>query len=137
MKKVTFEEATVYEAPGHHDVVLRRFSGKDVTGAEKFWVGMSHFEPHGGAGWGYADNACEKVYYILEGQMTVKDATLKDVSKEEIDANLAKDPKYYEGHYWKINAGDAFFMGPNEERYFENETDYPVKTLVIITYPGV
>ena len=116
MKKNTFENATVYEAPGHHGVVLRRFHGKEETGAEKFWVGMSHFEPHGGAGWGYADNACEKCYYILEGQMTTKDKN---------------------GNEWKLNAGDTFSMGPNEERYFENETDYPAKVLVIITYPGV
>lgn len=116
MVKNTFENATVYEAPGHHGVVLRRFHGKEETGAQKFWVGMSHFEPHGGAGWGYADNGCEKVYYILEGQMTTKDK---------------------EGHEWKLNAGDTFSMGPYEERYFENETDYPARVLVIITYPGV
>lgn len=116
MVKNTFENATVYEAPGHHGVVLRRFHGKEETGAEKFWVGMSHFEPHGGAGWGYADNGCEKVYYILEGQMTTKDKN---------------------GNEWKLNAGDTFSMGPFEERYFENETDYPARVLVIITYPGV
>lgn len=116
MVKNTFENATVYEAPGHHGVVLRRFHGKEETGAEKFWVGMSHFEPHGGAGWGYADNGCEKVYYILEGQMTTKDKN---------------------GNVWKLNAGDTFSMGPYEERYFENETDYPARVLVIITYPGV
>ena len=109
MVKNTFENATIYEAPGHHDVTLRRFHGKEETGAEKFWVGMSHFEPHGGAGWGYADNGCE-------GQMTTKDRN---------------------GHEWKLNAGDSFSMGPYEERYFENETDYPAKVLVIITYPGV
>ena len=73
MVKNTFENATVYEAPGHHDVTLRRFHGKEETGAEKFWVGLSHFEPHGGAGWGYKDNGCEKVYFMLNGQMTVKD----------------------------------------------------------------
>ena len=44
MVKNTFENATVYEAPGHHDVTLRRFHGKEETGAEKFWVGLSHFE---------------------------------------------------------------------------------------------
>ncbi|MEI3339453.1 MAG: cupin [Eubacterium sp.] len=89
MVKNTFENATVYEAPGHHGVVLRRFHGKEETGAQKFWVGMSHFEPHGGAGWGYADNACEKCYYILEGQMTTKDRN---------------------GNEWKLNAGDSFSM---------------------------
>ena len=41
------------------------------------------------------------------------------------------------GNEWKLNAGDSFSMGPNEERYFENETDYPARVLVIITYPGV
>lgn len=116
MVKNTFENATVYEAPGHHGVTLRRFHGKEETGAEKFWVGLSHFEPGGGAGWGYKDNGCEKVYFMLNGQMTVRDR---------------------EGNEWKLNPGDTFSMGPFEERYFENETDKPVWVLVIITYPGV
>lgn len=116
MVKNTFENATVYEAPGHHGVVLRRFHGKEETGAEKFWVGMSTFEPGGGAGWAYGDNPCEKFYYILEGEMTVRDK---------------------EGNEYKLGVGDTMSFPPNEERYFANESDKQARVVVAITYPGV
>lgn len=116
MVKNTFENATIYEAPGHSGVVLRRFHGKEETGAQKFWVGMSTFEPGGGAGWGYGDNPCEKVYFMLEGEMTIRDR---------------------EGNEWKIKPWETFSMGPNEERYFANESDGVSRVVVIITFPGV
>ena len=45
MKKISLDEVKPYEAPGHFDVSVLRLSGKDETGAEKFWVGLSHFLP--------------------------------------------------------------------------------------------
>lgn len=45
---------------------------------------MSEFEPDGGADWAYDDNPLEKVYFVLEGEMTVTD---KDGNKYVIHKN--------------------------------------------------
>ena len=54
-------------------MVAMRIHGKEETGAQKFWIGVSTFLPGGGAEWAYEDNPLEKVYYVLEGEMTVTD----------------------------------------------------------------
>jgi glyoxylate utilization-related uncharacterized protein len=91
-----------------------RLQGKDETGATKFWVGMSHFLPGGGAEWGYEkDSPTEKVYFVLEGEITVK----------------SKDKEY------ALKKGDSLFIGPNEGRSMLNKTNLPATILVIINYP--
>ena len=40
-----------------------RLQGKEETGIQKFWVGLSYFLPGGGAEWAYEDNPNEKVYH--------------------------------------------------------------------------
>ncbi|MGI6256773.1 MAG: cupin domain-containing protein [Anaerovoracaceae bacterium] len=114
MKKQTFETANPYEAPGHHGVTMKRYHGKDETGAEQFWVGMSTFEPGGGADWAYDDNPLEKVYFVLEGEMTVTDK---------------------EGTVYKIGPGESISFPPNEGRGLVNEGNQTAKMLVIISYP--
>ena len=52
MIKRTYEELLPYNPPGHFGVTCKRYHGKDETGAEKFWIGISEFEPGGGADWG-------------------------------------------------------------------------------------
>ena len=73
MIKRTYEELQPYFPPGHFGVTCKRYHGKDETGASKFWIGISEFEPDGGADWAYEDNPLEKVYFVLEGEMTVTD----------------------------------------------------------------
>ena len=67
MIKRAVEDLKPYSAPGHFSMTAMRVHGKEETGAEKFWVGVSTFLPGGGAEWAYEDNPLEKVYYILEG----------------------------------------------------------------------
>jgi len=114
MIKRTVEELSTYNAPGHHGCTCMRYHGKDETGASKFWVGMSVFLPGGGADYAYDDNPLEKVYYVLEGEMTVTD----------------KD-----GNEYVIHANESISFPPNEGRYLENKTNLPAKMLVIINYP--
>ncbi len=73
MIKRAYEDLQPYSPPGHFGVTCKRYHGKDETGASKFWIGISEFEPDGGADWAYDDNPLEKVYYVLEGEMTVTD----------------------------------------------------------------
>ena len=74
---------------------------------------MSEFEPDGGADWAYDDNPLEKVYFVLEGEMTVTD---KDGNKYVIHKNES-------------------ISFPNEGRGLKNESGKPAKMLVIINYP--
>ena len=62
MIKRTYEELEPYFPAGHFGVTCKRYHGKDETGAQKFWIGVSEFEPDGGADWAYDDNPLEKVY---------------------------------------------------------------------------
>ena len=81
----------------------------------KFWVGVSTFLPGGGAEWAYEDNPLEKVYYVLEGEMTVTD----------------KDGKKY-----VIHKNESISFPPNEGRGLKNESNLPARMLVIINYPN-
>ena len=49
MKKISLNDVKPYAAPGHFDMVAMRLNGTEETGAKKFWVGLSHFLPGGGA----------------------------------------------------------------------------------------
>ena len=113
MKKITLEEVKAYEAPGHFGMTAMRLQGTEETGVTKFWMGLSHFLPNGGAEWGYEDNPLEKVYFVLEGEITVKYQTVEIVLKK-----------------W-----DPLFIGPNEGREIINNTNKPASMLVVINYP--
>jgi glyoxylate utilization-related uncharacterized protein len=112
MKKVRLDEAKPYAAPGHFGMVAMRLSGKEETGAEKFWVGLSHFLPGGGAEYAYEDSPTEKVYIVLEGEITVKTKT-EELTLEPLD---------------------VLYIAPNEGREIINKTNKPVSMLVAISY---
>ena len=73
MKKIAFADMTKYGTPPKHvNVVSARFQGEAETGLKSFWMGMSHYLPGGGVEWSGEDSAEEKVYYVLEGELTVQ-----------------------------------------------------------------
>jgi hypothetical protein len=45
-----FSEAKTYEAPHHRDFTRSRLFGTAAGGPKKLIVGISHFQPRGGAG---------------------------------------------------------------------------------------
>ena len=63
-------EAQHYEAPNHFDMRAMRIQGLEAGGSEKFWVGLSHILPGGRAG--PDAGAVEKVYFILDGTLTIR-----------------------------------------------------------------
>lgn len=113
MQKVQIKDLKAYQAPGHFGMTAMRIHGKEETGAAKFWMGLSHFLPGGGAEWGYEDNPLEKVYFVLEGEVTVK-------SRSET---------------FVLQKGDSIVLGPNEGREVINATNMPASMLVIMNYP--
>lgn len=115
MKKRCLKELKPYNAPGHYNMTAMRYHGKEETGAEKFWVGISTFLPGGGAEWAYEDNPLEKVYYVLEGEVTITDKT---------------------GNKYVIHKDECITMEPNEGRKIVNDSNLPARMLVIVNYPS-
>ncbi len=113
MTKVEVKDVKAYDAPGHHGMRAMRLQGKDESGATRFWMGLSHFLPGGGADWGYEDNPLEKVYFVIEGEITVR------TRSEEV----------------VLRKHDSLFLGPNEGREIINRTNMPASMLVVINYP--
>ncbi len=112
MKKIALDQVKPYEAPGHFKMVALRLAGKDETGSEKFWMGMSHFLPGGGAEWAYEDSPAEKVYFVIDGEITVK------TKEQEVT----------------VGPMEGVFLPPNEGREILNKTNKTVSMLVIVNY---
>ncbi len=112
MEKIQLDHVKPYEAPGHFKMVAMRLVGKEETGSQKFWIGLSHFLPGGGAQWAYEDNPMEKAYFVLSGNLTVK------TKKEEIT----------------IGPMEGVYLAPNEGREIINKTNLPVTMLVVVNY---
>ena len=69
MKVTRFADAQPYVAPNHFDMRAVRLQGFTAGGPEKFWTGLSHFLPRGGAG--PDSSPLEKVYVVLAGEIVV------------------------------------------------------------------
>jgi len=112
MKKFSLAEAKPYMAAKHFNMTAMRLQGKEETGIKSFWVGISYFLPGGGAEWAYEDNPCEKVYIVLDGEITVKN------KEEEVT----------------LKPMDSLYLAPYEGRSILNKTNKPVTMMVIINY---
>lgn len=111
MEVVRLADARPYEAPKHYDVRSLRLQGFDASGAEGFWVGLSHYLPGGGAE--HDATPIEKVYVVLEGEVTV----ITD------DGETTLGPL------------DSCRLAPNEARAVENRSNRPASMLVVMPYP--
>ncbi|NLP38043.1 MAG: cupin domain-containing protein [Firmicutes bacterium] len=112
MVKRELKDCLPYDAAKHFNMTAIRLQGKEESGAQKFWLGMSHFLPNGGAE--YDESPTEKIYFVLEGEITV---TSKD------------------GEKIVLRKWDSLYIGPNEGRSILNETNLPATMLVVINYP--
>jgi quercetin dioxygenase-like cupin family protein len=112
MKKVEVKNVKPYQAPKHFNMVALKLHGKEETDSQKFWMGLSHFLPGGGAE--LDASPVEKVYFVLEGQVTVITG-----SKEKV----------------VLSKWDSIHIGAGEEREIINETNSPASMLVVINYP--
>jgi len=106
-----FAEAKPYEAPNHRGVVGLRLQGFEDNGPKNQWVGYSQFLPGGGAG--PDSTPFEKVYVVLDGQMTV----------------------IIDGKETVLKAMDSCTIPPGEVREIVNRTNDVCKMLVVIPYP--
>ena len=106
-----FQDAKPYDAPNHRGVVGLRLQGFEEGGPANQWLGYSQFLPGGGAG--PDSTPFEKVYLVLEGQMTV----------------------IMDGREIVLGALDSCTIAPGEVREIVNRTNDVCKMVVVIPYP--
>jgi quercetin dioxygenase-like cupin family protein len=107
-----FKDAPSYEAPNHRGVVGLRLQGFEAGGPTNQWVGYSQFLPGGGAG--PDSTPFEKVYVVVEGEMTVIIG-----GKETV-----------------LAAMDSCAIAPGEIREIVNRSNHVCKMLVVMPYPA-
>jgi quercetin dioxygenase-like cupin family protein len=106
-----FAEARPYEAPNHRGVLGLRLQGFEDGGPQNQWLGLSQFLPGGGAG--PDSTPFEKVYLVLEGEMTVRSGGVETV----------------------LGPLDSCTIPPGEIREITNRSNHICKMLVVIPYP--
>lgn len=109
MQVTRFDAAKPYNAKNHFAMTAMRLQGGDTTDCEDFWVGLSTFLPGGGADWGGSPTG--KVYVVVSGHVTVKNAN------EEIE----------------LGPMDSIYLEPNEERSVLNKRNQAATMLVVST----
>ena len=107
MKVTRMSDAKPYEARNHHSMCAFRLQGGEASPANAFWVGCSLFLPGGGADRSAAPT--EKVYLVLEGEITVT----------------------FETETVSLGPMDSILIEANEERTVENRGQNVCKMIVI------
>jgi quercetin dioxygenase-like cupin family protein len=105
-------EAKRYDAPGHYDMRAMRLQGFDASDSKFAWAGLSHFLPGGGAE--MDASPLEKIYVVLEGEVTVE---LGDGTVE------------------KLGKLDSCYIPGGEARAVRNERNDIATMLVLMPYP--
>ena len=106
-----FEDAKPYDAPNHRGVVGLRLQGFEPDGPTNQWVGLSQFLPGGGAG--PDSTPFEKVYIVIDGEMTV----------------------IINGEETILKKFDSCTIAAGEVRTIENRTNHMCSLMVVIPYP--
>lgn len=107
-----FQDAKPYDAPNHRGMVGLRLQGFEDGGPVNQWLGYSQFLPGGGAG--PDATPLEKVYLVLEGEMTV----------------------IVNGQETVLGTLDSCTIAPGEEREIVNRSNHVSRMLVVIPYPA-
>ncbi len=99
MNIVPFNEAPPYEAPGHHAMRMVRLQGREAGPSDTLWLGVSRIEPGGRTT--LDASPIEKMYVVLEGEVTIANGTEEAV----------------------LRLWDACRIAPHEARALKNNTD--------------
>jgi len=110
--KVTLDDVTPYDAPGHFKMVANSFIGGKAGNAENLQIGYSVFEPGGGAE--QSTRPVEMVYLVIEGTLTIT----------TLDGDIT------------LNQFDAIYRPVGSSAGIINNSSEPVKMLVIAPATG-
>ncbi len=109
MKIVRSDELVQYNPKGHYDMLARRAHSAEVSGSKLLTIGLSEFNPGGGAEDSTVPAGMELVYYIVEGEMEL-------TTPEGVTI---------------LKAGDSALFQEGNTRAVKNITDNISKMLVI------
>jgi len=112
MKVRAWVDAEPYEAPNHRGVLSLRLQGFQPDEAQNQWVGYSHVLPGGGAG--PDASPLEKVYVVLDGELTV----------------------IVDGRDHVLRRGDSCTIPAGEVREMANRSNDMCALLVVMPYPA-
>jgi quercetin dioxygenase-like cupin family protein len=108
MIKRSFSEAKEYVAPNHRKCTTLRLFGAEMGDSKNLVVGVSHFLPGGGAG--PDASPPEKVYFVMDGELTV----------------------IADGKETMLKRGDFCYIGSNENREIVNRSNQVCTILVAV-----
>jgi len=111
MKVTRLQEAVKYSPPKHHDCYAMHLQHRNLGCEAPYWVGCSYYLPGAIAGWDVS--ALDKIYVVLEGELTVA-----------LDDQVIR-----------LGPMDSIWIGPNENREVRNESNRVATMLVIMPYP--
>jgi len=107
-----FADAKPYESPNHRGVLGLRLQGWEDGGPTNQWLGYSQFLPGGGAG--PDSTPFEKLYLVIEGEMTV----------------IAG------GQEVVLSPMDSCTIAAGELREIVNRANHVCKMVVVVPYPS-
>ena len=110
MNVTRFAEAPQYFPPNHDGMHCLRMQGHEAGPSDTVWLGISHILPGGGTT--LDASGTEKLYFVLEGSVTV--------ITEDGQQTLQK---------W-----DSCRLAPGEKRALKNLTNIPATILLAMPY---
>jgi glyoxylate utilization-related uncharacterized protein len=111
MNLTRYDSAPAYVAPGHEGMHCLRLQGHEAGPSDTIWLGLSHLLPGGGTT--LAGATVEKLYVVLEGEVTIS-----------TDSGVHVLRKYDSGR-----------LAPGEKRALKNHTNSPASILLAMPYP--
>ena len=109
-------EAKTYQAPNHDNMTCFRLQGKEASPCHQMWMGMSVFEPGGQTG--FDGSNVEKIYLVIEGEITV---LCESVDGQQSEAILGP------------NDSCVFLIG--EKRQLKNLSNQVTKVVLVMASP--
>jgi len=113
MNVTRLDAAPAYEAPNHFDMRCLRLQGKEAGPSAQMWMGMSQILPGGHTT--LDDSAMEKLYLVLEGQLTLVGEVDGQPRQEEV-----------------LERYDSARFAPGEKRQLINRTNRPVLVALVM-----
>jgi mannose-6-phosphate isomerase-like protein (cupin superfamily) len=113
MNVTRFAAAPPYKAPGHHEMSMLRLQGQEAGPSSRMWLGTSHFLPGGHTD--LVPSPCEKVYVVLDGEITLDNG----------------------GEEAVLGPWDSCRFAPGEARRLTNRTNKPATVMLVMAIdPG-